>query len=338
TADLLATAREIQAIVGERKVERAALMVAARTTVPLLLSGEHAAADALLAALEIKAGLLAATDPGLRARILYARAIRAAVRGNPAALIEPMAAAAQSYEEAGDLRNAAMQRVNVGFGLLELGDYDRAEQSLRPALAAAERLGLSTVAATAKHNLGLVLGRKGQLPEGIAIEAEAAAMFHAHKDIRMEGASRNYLALLHLAARDLAAAERESRAALTLLAGFAPMRAHALAALAEAHLLGGRAGEALAAAGEAMAVLDALGGIDEGEPYLRLVHAEALHAAGRIAEARAAIGAARDKLLARAARIEDPVRSSTFLSAVPENARTLYLAGVLDQLAQGGPP
>jgi tetratricopeptide (TPR) repeat protein len=334
---LVAAAQQIQAIVSAGRAGRPALVTAARATIPLLLLGRHAEGEALLAALEAQAGLLAARDPALRARILYARAIRAAVKGNPGALIEPMEAAAQSYDEAGDLRNAAMQRVNVGFGLLELGDYDRAEQALRSALAAAERLGLSTVAATAKHDLGLVLGRRGQLAEGLAIEADAALAFQAHKDMRMEGASRNYLALLRLAAGDPSAAEREALAAISLLAGSAPMRAHALAALAEARLRTGRGDEALAASDEAMTLLTTLGGIDEGESYLRLVHAEALHAAGRIPEARAAIGVARDKLLARAARIEDPARSATFLSAVPENARTLRLAGVLDALAQGGP-
>jgi len=58
----------------------------------------------------------------------------------------------------------------------------------------------------------------------------------------------------------------------------------------------------------------------------RLGYAEALDATGDHAAACAAITEARDRLLAQAARIDDPSRRKTFLENVPENARTLSLA------------
>jgi tetratricopeptide (TPR) repeat protein len=328
--DLCAVAEDIQALLTGGQVGRPPLVAASRLTIPLLLLGRHALGEALLTALEARAGMRLASDPSLRGRVLYARAIRAAVQGNPGALLVPMEAAAESYEEAGNLRHAAMQRVNVGYGFLEMGAHAEAEHALREALVTAEQLGLATVAATARHDLGLVLGRLGALPEGLAVEREAVSAFQAQKDRRMEGASRNYLALLLIAAGDPRAAEQECLIALPLLEGAPPKRAFLLGTLAESRLRLGEAAPALEAAREGMALLDSLGGIDEGETYLRLVHAEALHAGGHLAEARAAIALARDKLLSRAAKIDDPVRRAQFVGEVPENARTLRLAAVLD--------
>ena len=68
------------------------------------------------------------------------------------------------------------------------------------------------------------------------------------------------------------------------------------------------------------------GGIDEGEARIRLIYAEALHATGELEEARVAIATARDRLLARAAKIGDEAWRRSFLECVPENSRTLELA------------
>lgn len=75
-----------------------------------------------------------------------------------------------------------------------------------------------------------------------------------------------------------------------------------------------------------MTLLEAQGKIEEGEALIRLVHAEALSATGDGDAARAAIADARDRLLAAAARIDDPALRDSFLHNVPENARTLARA------------
>ena len=75
-----------------------------------------------------------------------------------------------------------------------------------------------------------------------------------------------------------------------------------------------------------MATVEGLGEIADGSAFVRLTHAEALHAAGRVDEARAAIGAARQRLLASAAKVGDPAWRGRLLAGVPENARTLALA------------
>ena len=64
---------------------------------------------------------------------------------------------------------------------------------------------------------------------------------------------------------------------------------------------------------------------EEGESQVRLMIAEALHATGD-ADARSSIRAARERLLARAAKITSPEWRTSFLENLPENARTLALA------------
>ena len=61
--------------------------------------------------------------------------------------------------------------------------------------------------------------------------------------------------------------------------------------------------------------------------FVRLAHAEALNATGAHDAARRAIADARANLLATAGRIGDPRYRHSFLHGVPENARTLALAG-----------
>jgi hypothetical protein len=62
------------------------------------------------------------------------------------------------------------------------------------------------------------------------------------------------------------------------------------------------------------------------EAFVRLVHAQALDARGERGEAARVIAAARDRLLQRAANIDDAPLRRSFLENVPENARTLELA------------
>jgi hypothetical protein len=60
--------------------------------------------------------------------------------------------------------------------------------------------------------------------------------------------------------------------------------------------------------------------------FVRLAHAEALHATGAHDAARHAITEARARLLIIADKIAAPDYKASFLTRVPENARTLALA------------
>jgi hypothetical protein len=96
--------------------------------------------------------------------------------------------------------------------------------------------------------------------------------------------------------------------------------------LASVRLAQGRAEDALSLAEQAMREHKARGSFGLKGAVSRLVYAEALDAAGDRERAREALDPARERLLATAAKIDDPDLRRSFLENVPENARTLELA------------
>jgi eukaryotic-like serine/threonine-protein kinase len=154
------------------------------------------------------------------------------------------------------------------------------------------------------------------------------ATFRAQGDRRLETASRLYLATILALAGDLDRAAEEARAVAADAATAPPLRACALGTLADVELRRARPAEALAAAREAHTLLLSVGGLEEGEALIRLVYADALRGEDPAAE-RAAIFEARDRLLERAAKIGDPALRESFVTRVPENARTMALAAAL---------
>ncbi len=195
-----------------------------------------------------------------------------------------------------------------------------------------------------RSNLGFVLARLGDLDQ--ALEIETAALEHCIRGgyRRFESVSRLYLAIiLWLRAESahgpspaleldparpslLVRAEEELRAAVAGSASAPPIRAYALATLADLLFSQDRRAEACAAAEEGMSILCQLEGIEEGESLIRLQHVLALEASRDTGRATLAIAEARRRLLARADRINDARLRRSFLDHIPENARTLALA------------
>ncbi len=311
------------------QLDERAIAALTRLSEQLVINGRIEQADALLALLDRRADTFDARNPGIVARILSAKGLRALFDGDTGENLELVRAASARFAEAGDERNECIKRERVGYSMMDLGAYGEAEHVLRGALETAARLGLANVAATARHNLGLTLARLGRFEEAVTIELEAAQAFAGSGNRRMEGAAFEYLALIRLEAGDAAGAEEDARRALerarepTLL----PLNeAESLAILARTLLAQGRAEEALEAARAGLEGLERLGGIDDGEAIIRLAWAEALSATGALEQAREATRAARERLLHRAGKIVDPRWKESFLANVPENARTLARA------------
>ena len=308
------------------EISRPYVVALVRAALTLLFGGRSESAAQIIARIDEAEPRIAADDPGVMAVIHRLRANRAAISGDPAGYLSGLEAVIACFERAGDARNACNALANAGHASMELGAYAEAERMLREAMTTAERLGLSTVAAAAKHNLGLARMRQGAIEAGRQTEAEAVEAFRSQGERRLEAASRMYLAMILIQAKRLEEAEREALLAVDLAAAIHGLRAAALAVLAAVRLERGAAAEALVSAAEAMQLLDRLGGLEEGESLSHLIHAEALHATGDILSARAAIATARERLLARAERISDASLRASFLERVPENARILALA------------
>jgi tetratricopeptide (TPR) repeat protein len=323
---LEALAEDLAAALPREGATGALVVAAARTAVLLLVLRRYALGEALADACERAAATLQPTPPIVMAYLFNLRAQRALAGGDPGSFLTLTTEVARWFDEAGAVRSASNRRVSVGYAYLELGGFAEAERVLAEARATADRMGLSAVVANASQNLGWAMYRLGRLDDARRRIEPTVEAFRTQGSRRMEGGSRDYLASNFAKAGDHARAEAEARAAVRLLETAPPLRAGALATLASVLLSAGRDDEALAAAREAAAMLDELGSIEEGEALVRLVLAESLDRAGCRDEARAAIAVARDRLLAKAARIGDARWRESFLGNVEEHARTLALA------------
>jgi len=309
---------------GLRSITGPHAIAAARAATQLLLAGKQDLADRLIADVERIAKAEEEASPAVRARIAVARAHRAFCSGDAAGAIEFVRAAAEGFESVGDLRSAVGQRGDLGYALIELGEYEPAVSTLKEVIATSERLGrVAYPMGVARGNLGLALARRGELEEAKKVELQALNDFAAKGDRRMEGKTRICLAEIHLLMGNLDAAEEDADTAVEMLAHSPPALAHAMAMSAHVALARGNKDDALEAAREADRLLQEVGVLDEGESLVRLVLAEALHENGLQDEADKAIEVALDRLEQRAAKIEDPGRRESFLSRVPENARTI---------------
>jgi tetratricopeptide (TPR) repeat protein len=308
------------------EADLALITAMARAAIQAVYLGEGALARELLGRGEAIATARALDDPAILARHAQARGVLALYEGDMAGSARESERAIARYLLAGDLPSGCLERVNLGNAWTELGAYAEAEDETREALAAAERLGLRTVALAATINLGHLVAMSGRPAEGIALERSVAD----HPDqgsARFEIAARLYLArALEMAGRHAEAAAEAARV-VDRTERVPPLRAYALATQARALLGCGEARAAHAAAQQAMDLLTSLGGVDTGEALIRLTYAESLSAVGRPTEATAVLAAARDRLLERAARIGDAGLRRQFLEVVPENARTISLAG-----------
>jgi len=303
----------------------------------LIFGGRYRAADELIATIAELAGDLSEIDLPAVALVHQARSVRASVSGDLGACLGGMESALLAFEQGGDLRNACAMRANMGYVYCELGDFDRADAALHQALSAADRMGLRELGAAILHNLGRVLGLRGFLDQGKAMEVKAIESFGEQGDPRLEGVARVYLAEIFVAGADFASADREAAAAIDMLTVSPALRVLAQGVRARALLGLGRVDDAFAVASEAITALESLGEIEEGEASVRLVHAECLAARDAHAEARVAIVAARARLLARAARIAEAAWRQRFLADVPANAKVLALAEAWEKTAASPP-
>jgi len=298
-----------------------------RIAAQLLFAGRHALVRRLFDLIESAHDSPASTDPEVRGWVKAVRAIRETISGNAEVYLTLMQEAVACYQAAHDVRNVCLQSANVGYGLLEMGLYERAEVVLRESIAAADRMDLRNVSTAARTNHGLALARLGKLQAGRDVERAVVDELAAAGDKRMEGSARIYLALILLASGDLAEAQREASQAVNVLNETPPLRSYALGALARIRLARGDLAAASEASHEAIAILRSLGGLDDGESFVRLVHAEILEESGDLEGAREAFAVAHERLLTRASTIVDPGVRRAFLEAVPEHARTIELAG-----------
>jgi hypothetical protein len=304
----------------------ARVLACTRVAAPLFLLGRGDRAGPLLARAAALEAETPTRDPAVRARVLEARALAALSRGSSGEFLALADGAAAAFAEVGDLRNAAVQRANMGAVHVSLGADAEAERLLAEVLDTADRMGLAQISAAARQGLALAASRTGRHEEARALADASVKGSIAQGNRRVEAGARIVRALV---SDDPVEAAREARIAADLAGGATPQRAYAQAVLARALLALGQIDEANDTAAEAARVLEAAGGMDEGEALVRLALAEARLASGDVEGARFAIAEARRRLDERAARVDEGALRRSFLERVPEHRRTLELFAAL---------
>ncbi|MFT3776271.1 MAG: protein kinase [Minicystis sp.] len=296
----------------------------------LAWSGRADLAEALHQRFLAMAAPVADRDPMVRGFAVLSEALRTSWGAcHPWVGLARSRAGLAAFESIEHRRGVALARWMVGVCLWSLGDSAGAARELGEILD--YDLGMGSSFRNLCHVFALI-------ESGAAAEAErrAAEMIaHASAPELFIDAARGRVALAATLQNkgDLAAAEREIRAALVPLAALPIEQMAAQATLATLLLAQGQAAEALALAEETMSAYRAFGAFGFRGALARLAWAEALRAAGRRDEAFAAVTAIGDHLRAQAATIDDPAAREAFLARVPEHARALALERALQEEA-----
>lgn len=299
-----------------------------RGATQLVLCAELGLAKALLDRGERLAALVQ-PPAGTRGWMLEALAVYAGAMDNATERVELAATAALLFEQAGDLRNACLQRISVGYACVEIGAYARARAALTEGLEVAQRMGLSNSIPIAQAQLGRALESFGKYSEAEALLHEAIEALDHHGNNRLAGVVRCYLAQIYLNQNKLDEAESTANEAVAILDAVLPMRPSALATLAMVRLARREPDQALSLAERANEGVGEGTRLNFGEALVRLSYVLALRASGQNETARARVIDAARRLRERASLISDPELKELFLTAVSENARTLELASSL---------
>jgi tetratricopeptide (TPR) repeat protein len=268
------------------------------------------------------------SGPEVIAWFYEARAMHAGSTGDLGGRLRLAEAATESFETAGDLRNASLQRVSAGFACNELGAYDEATKNLERAFEWASRCGIENTAAIAKLQLGRAkLG--GRKPAEAEKELRAAMMaLDAQGNHRLGGNARSLLALTLLQRGQQVAGFEMAQEAVGMLAEIPALLPHALMSLALTELTldtEDAASNALTTAERAVLGLSGPGSSTFGEVGILLAYAKALHRNGRNDEASIALARAVESIRNRSRAIGDRAHQRSFLDE-PTNAEVRRLA------------
>ncbi len=264
--------------------------------------------------------------PFVRAWIDVASAELAVHSGDLTSYVQHIHSAVELFTTANDLRNACLQRANLGNGFLQLGAHEHAAKALEVSITLAEPMQLAFISGVARINFGIALANSGRLEDGIRWLTVALEYSRMQGNVRAEAYAMTYLARILAPLGQMDVAFNSARQAGLLAENVPGLKAFALAVQADILLTQGQPAAALDLATAAMSILLALEGVEEGESLIRVVHALALRGIGQDEEGKRWLKVARRGLRAKAARISDERWRKCFLENVPDNARLLQLA------------
>ncbi|TKC99550.1 protein kinase domain-containing protein [Polyangium fumosum] len=318
---------ELAALAREGVTTEAHIVTAARLVIALVRAGLTDRAHEVFAGAQRLAQRHSVVSSFVLAWLDVARVEIALHEGDLIGYVRRVESAVENFTSAGDMRNACLQRCNIGNAYVQLGAYALAVAAFREAQAIAEPMQLDFVSSLLA-NLGYALAHMENLTEAIAVETAALELLVRQGNRRGEGFVRVYLSIILRLAGRTDEALTMAQHAMEVSEGVPAARACALALIAAIAIARNNVREAYTKASEAMQILGRLEGIEEGESLIQWTYALALRVNGAEEEALRRITEARRRLLKRADRISDPRWRQSFLEQVPDNARVMEFAAI----------
>jgi tetratricopeptide (TPR) repeat protein len=323
-------ADRLQAVAGQGESSAGFLISALRTALQIYIAADYPRAASLVAACQPLLADPAAHPPAVEASIYMMQANLAAADWRLDVCPRLYEKSAALFEQIGDLRNACAQRLDAALFYTDIGEFSHSEQLARQIIVDSERLGIGRLLPVACGALAVTLFLQLRGDEAMVAGKRSIELAEAAGDQRISGIGRVLLGRYKLEQGDLAGAEQDLLIALAALSQLPRFRARAQAIYARILIAQGRAAEGLRSAGQGYAVLQALGRVGTDEGLIRLAYVEALDQfrgpfadpAADQATALEVLRQGRERLLAQAAQIADPVAQRRFLELV-DNASFL---------------
>ena len=289
-ADLLDTAMDIYC---DPDAVSAQIGCLCRGAFQLVLGGHSALVDQILARIETIATSTvdgSPIDAGAQGQICDLRAIRAGYVGDIIVAREQFARAAAAYQRAGDMPNALMVEINLGWTKFELGDLSGATERCEEMLMHCTRQGAPQATLFARVQLARLYLRypdkRGQAMEMID---ECIVELSRSSNRRVEGFACLQRADLAYRLGDIDTSFDNAQSAVKLLEETPGFQSVALAMLARAELSRNQIDAATAHADKAMTIHRLLGGLLHDSDLPPLVLAQCLEASGDDLGARAVV-------------------------------------------------
>ncbi len=301
------------------------IVSACRLTIFTLRLGLYRIAKMLFDRAQRYASMPAEHPPFMHAWVSVARAEFALHGGDLTANLRHVYSAVEGFTSAGDVRNAALQRANIGNAFLQLGGYEYACGIFEETLRVAEPMQLDFVA-SANANLVMTLANLQRFDAACAAADTALLRARTQGNRRCEAVTLVYLARIRALMGDVSGASKAAADAERQAEQVPAVRAYALAFGASMQLQQRQAASAEKLVQESVRIVEHLQGIEEGESLIRLTHALVLRERGQRSESKRVLKDARTKLLERAERISDAGWRKSFLTNVPDNRELLRVA------------
>jgi tetratricopeptide (TPR) repeat protein len=242
---------------------------AIRVGIQAYIGGQYDAAQTLIKPLARLLENASPCEPRTQAFLELLAAVQASRAWQYDVTIKHFFKAAQLFQQVGDLRSAAGQRLDATFTLVDLGQSEKAVEVCKEIIVIADRLSIPRLHSIAKAKLGAAILLKNRVDEALDVLLDAKTRLDKLGDNRNGGNVRYKIGCCYRLRKEFNVAETVLDESENMLAGLPRLRAMCHANKALLYLDMDRNTEALDQATNGMKLLAELGRLGTDEILVR---------------------------------------------------------------------